>query len=212
MNLTDGGKYYLPESKVTTPLAPGFDSLDPIWDSFQYNVRKALRGVTAELATPTANGSVRVTVTTLEKHRLRRDDKVRILNAAEDIYNNEHDVIGIIDEFKFEFILTSSPSSSILSTDPEFFISREFAFGTSVYTSINTIISGFTADVQNVYKSTDHAIVASTGVPSHKIGPFVYPLPPDIILIPVTLPSVICATAVACVVFEAPPPVIETRG
>ena len=172
VNLTDGGKYYLPESKVTTPLAPGFDSLDPIWDSFQYNVRKALRGVTAELATPTANGSVRVTVTTLEKHRLRRDDKVRILNAAEDIYNNEHDVIGIIDEFKFEFILTSSPSSSILSTDPEFFISREFAFGTSVYTSINTIISGFTADVQNVYKSTDHAIVASTGVPSHKIGPF----------------------------------------
>ena len=41
---------------------------------------------------------------------------------------------------------------------------------------------------------------------------FVYPLPPDITLIPVTLPSVICATAVACVLFEAPPPVIETRG
>ena len=172
MNLTDGGNYYLPESKVTTPLAPGFDSLDPIWNSFEYNVRKALRGVTAELSTPAADGSVRVTVTTLEKHRLRRDDKVRILNAAEDIYNNEHDVIGIIDEFKFEFILTSAPASSILSTDPEFFISREFAFGTSVYTSINTIVSGFTADVQNVYKSSTDAIVASTGIPSHRIGPF----------------------------------------
>ena len=124
------------------------------------------------MATPAADNSVRVTVTTLEKHRLRRDDKIRILNAAEDIYNNEHDVIGIIDEFKFEFILTSAPSSPILSTDPEFFISREFAFGTSVYTSINSIVSGFTADVQNVYKSTTDAIVASTGIPSHKIGPF----------------------------------------
>ena len=53
-----------------------------------------------------------------------------------------------------------------------FFISREFAFGTSVYTSINNLISQYTADVQNVYKSSDHAIVASTGIPSHKIGPF----------------------------------------
>ena len=172
VNLTNGGKYYLPKSKVTTPGAPGFDSLDAIWSSFQYNVRKALRGITAELATPAADGSVRVTVTTREKHRLRRDDKVRILNAAEDIYNNEHDVVGIIDEFKFEFILGSAPTQPILVTDDEFFISREFAFGTSVYTSINNLISQYTADVQNVYKSTDHAIVASTGIPSHKIGPF----------------------------------------
>ena len=29
-----------------------------------------------------------------------------------------------------------------------------------------------TGDVQNTYKSTDHAIVASTGIPTHKIGPF----------------------------------------
>ena len=172
VNLTDGGKYYLPQSKVTTPRAPGFDSLDPIWSSFQYNVRKALRGVTAELSSPAADGSVRVTVTTKEKHRLRRDDKIRILNASEDIYNNEHDVIGIIDEFKFEFILSSAPSAAILETDPEFFISREFAFGTSVYTSINNVISGFTADIQNVYKSSTDALVASTGIPSHPIGPF----------------------------------------
>ena len=172
VNLTNGGKYYLPKSKVTTPGAPGFDSLDAIWSSFQYNVRKALRGVTAELASPAADGSVRVTVTTREKHRLRRDDKVRILNAAEDIYNNEHDVVGIIDEFKFEFILGSAPTQPILATDDLFFISREFAFGTSVYTSINNLISQYTADVQNVYKSSDHAIVASTGIPSHKIGPF----------------------------------------
>ena len=40
----------------------------------------------------------------------------------------------------------------------------------------------------------------------------VYPLPPDVTLIEVTLPSVICATAVACVLFGAPPPVIETIG
>ena len=89
-----------------------------------------------------------------------------------DIYNNEHDVVGIINEFKFEFILSSAPTQPILSTDPEFFISREFAFGTSVYTSINNLISQFTADVQNVYKSNTDAIVASTGMPSHRIGPF----------------------------------------
>ena len=29
---------------------------------------------------------------------------------AEDIYNNEHDVVGIINEFKFEFILGSAPT------------------------------------------------------------------------------------------------------
>ena len=40
----------------------------------------------------------------------------------------------------------------------------------------------------------------------------VYPLPPDVTAMPVTLPSVICATAVACVLLGAPPPVIETIG
>ena len=74
-------------------------------------LEKHLEGLSAELATPAPNGSVRVTVTTKEKHRLRRDDKVRILNAAEDIYNNEHDVVGIINEFTFEFILSSAPST-----------------------------------------------------------------------------------------------------
>jgi len=171
VTLSDGGKYYLPQSKVTTPLAPGFDSLDPIWDSFLYNVRRALRGITATLGTPDANGNTRVTVTTKEKHKLRRDDKVRILNAAEDIYNNQHDVVGIVDEYIFEFILPSSPAAPIVA-GKEFYIAREFAYGTSVYPSINNIISKYTADVSNTYKSSTDVIVASTGIPSHPIGPF----------------------------------------
>jgi len=168
--LTDGGKYYLPNSKVTTPIAPGFDSIDPVWDSFQYNIRRALRGVSATLGTVAANGSVRCTVVTKEKHRLRRDDIIRILNAPEDIYNNQHDVVGIIDENTFEFIFSTSPASGI--TNFEFYIAREFAYGNSDYSSIKNIISPFLTDVQNTYKSATDVIVASAGIPSHKIGPF----------------------------------------
>ena len=174
VTLASGGKYYLPDSKVTTPLAPGFDSLDPIWDSFLYNVRRALRGITATLGAPDpGTGAVRVTVTTKEKHKLRRDDKIRILNAAEDIYNNEHDVVGIVDQYIFEFLLPSAPAAGITSTaGNEFYIAREFAFGTSVYPSINLLISKYHADTTNVYKSSTDAVVASTGIPSHKVGPF----------------------------------------
>ena len=168
--LNSGGKYYLPDSKVTTPAAPGFDSIDPIWDSFIYNVRRALRGVSATLAAPATDGSVRCTIVTKEKHRLTRDDSVRILNAPEDLYNNSHTVVGIVDEFTFEFIFTTSPAFGISGF--EFYIAKEFAFGKSDDNSINLSIKDTTGDVQNTYRSTDHAIVASTGIPTHKIGPF----------------------------------------
>jgi hypothetical protein len=107
---------------------------------------------------------------TKEKHRLVRDDTIRILNAPEDLYNNNHVVIGVVDEFTFEFIFTSSPAFGI--SGYEFYIAREFAFGQSDDNSINIAVSDITGDVQNTYKSTDHAIVASTGIPTHKIGPF----------------------------------------
>ena len=170
VTLTSGGGYYLPDSKVTTPAAPGFDSLDPIWDSFMYNVRRALRGESATLGTVAPGGSVRCTITTKEKHRLVRDDVIRILNAPEDIYNNQHDVVGIVDDNSFEIIFSSTPASGISGF--EFFIAREFAYGRSDYNSINTGIREFTADVQNTYKSSTDAVISSTGVPSHKVGPF----------------------------------------
>ena len=99
-----------------------------------------------------------------------RNDSVRILNAPEDIYNNSHTVVGIVDEFNFEFIFSSPPAQPISGI--EFYIAREFAFGSSDDTSINIAISGTTGDVQNTYKSDTNAIVASTGIPTHKIGPF----------------------------------------
>ena len=170
VTLNNGGRYYLPDSKVTTPAAPGFDSIDPIWDSFVYNVRRALRGASATLAAPESDGSVRCTVVTKEKHRLVRDDSIRILNAPEDIYNNSHTVVGIVDEFTFEFIFSSSPAQPI--SNFEFYIAREFAFGKSDDTSINLAVKDTTGDVQNTYKSSTDAIVASTGIPTHKIGPF----------------------------------------
>ena len=168
--LNGGGKYYLPDSKVTTPAAPGFDSLDPIWDSYIYNVRRALRGDSATLGQVAVDGSVRCTVVTKEKHRLVRNDTVRILNAPEDIYNNNHTVVGIVDEFTFEFIFSFSPAFGISGF--EFYIAREFVFGSSDDNSVNLAIKDTTADVQNTYRSDTNAIVASTGIPSHKIGPF----------------------------------------
>ena len=170
VTLNNGGKYYLPDSKVTTPTAPGFDSLDPIYDSFIYNVRRALRGDSATLGSINADGSVKCTVTTKEKHRLVRDDVIRILNAPEDIYNNNHDVLGIVDDFTFEFNFTTTPANGI--SGYEFYIAREFAYGKSDYGSIDNIINKFTGDVQNSYKSASDVIVASTGIPTHKIGPF----------------------------------------
>ena len=170
VKLNSGGKYYLPDSKVTTPTAPGFDSLDSIWDSFVYNVRRALRGVSATLGQVANDGSVRCTIVTKEKHRLVRDDSVRILNAPEDLYNNSHTVVGIVDEFTFEFIFSTSPAFGISGF--EFYIAKEFAFGKSDDTSINLAIKDTTGDVQNTYKSSTDAIVASTGIPTHKIGPF----------------------------------------
>ena len=99
-----------------------------------------------------------------------RNDTVRILNAPEDIYNNNHTVVGIVDEFTFEFIFSSSPAFGISGF--EFYIAREFVFGSSDDNSVNLAIKDTTADVQNTYKSDTDAIVASTGIPSHKIGPF----------------------------------------
>ena len=169
VQITDGGRYYLPQSKVNTPSAPGFDSIDPIWDTFLYNVKRALRGRSATLSTPAADGSTRVTITTKEKHRLVRDDIIRILNAPEDIYNSDHKVVGVVSDFVFEVVLSSSPAQGLSG---EFFISRETAFGRSDYGSINNAVRKFTADIQNTYKSDTDAIVTSAGVPSHKIGPF----------------------------------------
>ena len=57
------------------------------------------------LSSVESDGSVVCTVTTKEQHRLNRNDRIRILNADEDIYNNEHDVIGIVDNFQFQFKL-----------------------------------------------------------------------------------------------------------
>ena len=170
VTLNDGGRYYLPDSKVTTPAAPGFDSLDPIYDSFIYNVRRALRGDSATLGSMNADGSVKCTVVTKEKHRLVRDDVIRILNAPEDIYNNNHDVVGIVDDFTFEFNFSMMPAQGI--SGYEFYIAREFAFGKSDYGSIDNAVNKFTGDVQNTYKSASDVIVASTGIPTHKIGPF----------------------------------------
>ena len=67
-------------------------------------------------------------------------------------------------------LFSSSPAQGI--SGYEFYIAREFAYGKSDYNSINNAIKDFTADVQNTYKSDSDAIVASTGIPTHKMGPF----------------------------------------
>ena len=169
IELNSGGKYYLPDSKITTPISPGFDSIDSVWDSFVYNVRRAFRGTSITLGSPNSNGSVVATVTTVEDHNLVRDDRVKILNCPEDIYNSEFSVIGIGSKKTFNILIPQTPQQGV---SVDFIATREFSFGKSDYNSINSSISKFTSDIQNTYRSDDNIIVASGGIPSHKIGPF----------------------------------------
>ena len=169
VDLVTGGRYYLQDSKVTTPAAPGFDSLDPIWDSFVYNVKKLVNSTGASLANPSQDGSVVATITTDQDHGLKRDDLVTILNAPEDVYNSTFTVLGTSDSTTFQILLPTTPIAGVVST---FLIAREFAKSTSTDTSIRTNIENTPSDIQNVYKSADHAIVASPGIPGHPIGPF----------------------------------------
>ena len=169
INLNTPGKYYLPDSKITTPTSPGFDSIDSIWKSFIYNVRRAFRGTSIVLGSPNPNGSVVATITTAETHDLNRDDKVTILNAPEDIYNATYSVIGVGSANTFNILIPATP---IATPNAEFIVIREFAYGTSDFSSIRSQVEQYTSDIQNTYRSTDNAIVACAGIPSHKIGPF----------------------------------------
>ena len=167
--LNSGGKYYLPESKITTPISPGFDSIDSVWDTFVYNVRRAFRGTSITLSTPNANGSVTATITTVEDHGLFRDDVVQILNCPEDIYNSTFTVDGIGSKKTFNITIPNTPQQGV---NVDFICTREFSFGKSDYSSIRSEISPYTTDIQNTYRSDDNIIVASSGIPSYKIGPF----------------------------------------
>ena len=169
IDIVSGGKYYLQDSKVTTPSEPGFDSLDPIWESFIYNVKKLLNGTLLVLDTPNPDGSVVANITTEQEHGLRREDTVIILNAPEDVYNSSFTVRGVSSRNEFSILIPSTP---IRGVDVPFLVTREFAKTTSSDTSIRLGLQDTPSDVQNVYRSAEHAIVASPGVPGHEIGPF----------------------------------------
>ena len=169
INLNSGGKYYLPNSKITTPISPGFDSIESVWDSFIYNVRKAFRGTSIVLSTPNSNGTVTATITTIEDHGLLRDDVVQILNCPEDVYNSTFTVDGIGSKNTFNITIPVTPQQGVTT---DFICTREFSFGKSDYTSIRNSIQPYTTDIQNTYRSDDNVIVASSGIPSYKIGPF----------------------------------------
>ena len=169
IDIVDGGKYYLQDSKVTTPSEPGFDALDPIWPSFIYNVKKLLNGTLLTLDVPQSDGSVVANITTEQEHGLRREDTIVILNAPEDVYNSTFTVRGVSNNNTFSILIPSTP---IRGVDVGFLVTREFAKSTSSDTSIRLGLEDTPSDVQNVYRSAEHAIIASPGVPGHEIGPF----------------------------------------
>ena len=169
VELVSGGRYYLQDSKVTTPAAPGFDSLDPLWDSFVYNVKKLVNATGAVLDAPNNDGSVVVTISTDQNHFFKRDDIVTILNAPEDVYNSQFRVLGVGSNQSFQILLPSTPIAGVNQT---FLCAREFAKSTSSDTSIRTNVENTPSDIQNVYRSSENAIIASPGIPGHEIGPF----------------------------------------
>ena len=169
ITIAEGGKYYLQDSKVTTPSEPGFDALDPIWNSFVYNVKKLLNGTSLVLDVPLNDGSVVANITTEQEHGLKREDKIVILNAPEDVYNSSFTVRGVSSNNTFSILIPTTP---IRGVDVGFLVTREFAKCTSVDTSIRLGLEDTPSDVQNVYRSAEHALVASPGVPGHEIGEF----------------------------------------
>ena len=121
------------------------------------------------LDVPKADGSVVANITTEQEHGLRREDRVVILNAPEDVYNSSFTVLGVSNNFEFSILIPSTP---IRGVDVPFLVTREFAKTTSVDTSIRLGLEDTPSDVQNVYRSSEYAIIASPGVPGHEIGPF----------------------------------------
>jgi hypothetical protein len=169
IQLETGGKYYLPESNISPPNSPGFDSADPIWTSFIYNIKKLIQGVGITFGLPDTQGRVIATIVCETEHGFKRNDEIVILNAPEDVYNDTFIVIGVSDAFSFDVLIPQTPIAPV--TD-KFLLSRNYLFGKGSNTTITNSISKSTTDVQNTYKSAQHAIIASTGIPGHQIGPF----------------------------------------
>ena len=115
------------------------------------------------------DGSVVANITTEQEHGLRREDTIVILNAPEDVYNATFKVRGVSNRNTFSVLIPTTP---IRGVDVTFLITREYAKSTSTDTSIRLGLQDTPSDVQNVYRSAEHAIIASPGVPGHEIGPF----------------------------------------
>ena len=115
---------------------------------------------------PKSDGSVVGNITTEQEHGLRREDRVVILNAPEDVYNSSFTVLGVSNNFEFSILIPSTP---IRGVDVPFLVTREFAKTTSVDTSIRVSLEDTPSDVQNVYRSSEYAIIASPGIPGHDL-------------------------------------------
>ena len=128
-----------------------------------------MNGTLLTLDTPNPDGSVVANITTEQEHGLKREDTIVILNAPEDVYNSTFTVRGVSTNNTFSILIPSTP---IRGVDVGFLVTREFAKSTSSDTSIRLGLQDTPSDVQNVYRSSEHAIIASPGVPGHEIGPF----------------------------------------
>ena len=70
----------------------------------------------------------------------------------------------------FDIQIPVTPNQGV--SGQQFLITREFAKATSDDTSIRLNVEQTPSDVQNTYRTDDLCIVASPGIPGHKIGPF----------------------------------------
>ncbi len=148
----------------------------PLLNSWIYNVKKIQNIVSIELK---QKAGKYVGEVILEKnHSLLRGQEIEIFGASPSVYNGSFVVENIsssnlktfdyqlnIDEQEFDNLISTYPSST-----GDAYLSLPLEKGKSDFRAIERIADQFTANVQNVYVDENYIYVASSGIPSYKIG------------------------------------------
>jgi len=163
--LTDTGSYYLPGDKLTVSKLGG-TSTDPHLTTWLYNVKKLIN------VTSVTFGGINnqfATITCSNNHGLLVGDQVTVYGANPIIYNGTFLVTSRDSNTVFQYQL---PQPATVVPQGNILVSVDLNKGKSDSTAVLNAIGPYTTNVQNSFFNTQHAYLASTGIPNYKIGPF----------------------------------------
>jgi hypothetical protein len=165
--LVDTGSYYLSGDKLDITKI-GASSSDTLINSWLFNIKKLIE---ASSIVAEGVGYTTAKVTCTRRHGLLIGDQVTIYGATPILYNGTYAVTSITNT-TFTYTLPSSGDPVNLPTG-KLLVSIDLNKGKSDNLSINNAVKLYTSNVQNVYFNDEYTYIASTGIPSYKIGPFV---------------------------------------